>query len=75
MLTTLFSEQNQEKMAWAQIVMSIVALAVFMFLGTKAQIVEIGVITMITWTGTALAHLSAAQGNKKLVEDKDQDGQ
>lgn len=32
-----------------------------------------GVVTMITWTGTALAHISAARANRELVVQNDID--
>lgn len=61
-------EKLDEGLAWLQIALSVPALFIFMFLNTKNQIQLIGLVTMVTWTGTAIAHLSAARGKKKVME-------
>lgn len=70
-----FSERMQNHVADIQIVASLICLIVFFFLNTHWRIFLIGVVTMVTWTGTALAHKSGAEANEKLVVDKDDDGQ
>lgn len=58
------------RVAWAQAILSVPSLIVFLFLNTKGQIVLLGVVTMITWTGTALSHISAARANLEIVTEK-----
>ncbi len=70
-----FNETAQKITAWVQIVAAILCLVLFFFLTVKQQIFLIGIVTMVTWIGTGLSHLSSAEANEKLVEDTDYDGQ
>lgn len=75
MLRIPFSERAQNHVADIQIIASVICLVIFLFLNNHWRIFLIGIVTMITWTGTALAHKSGAEANEKLVKDKDHDGQ
>lgn len=65
------NEENMVKIAWTQVILSIPCLVVFPFLSTKWQIILLGVVTMITWTGTGLSHISASRANRELVVTDD----
>lgn len=69
MLRIPFSERAQNHVADIQIVVSLICLVLFFFMNTRWKINLIGVVTMVTWTGTALAHKSGAEANEKLIKD------
>lgn len=67
MLTNLLNEESMVRIAWAQAILSLPSLVIFNFLNTEWRIWLLGIVTMITWTGTALAHISAARANREIV--------
>lgn len=66
----LLNEKSMVRLAWIQAFLSIPCLIIFPFLTTQKQILLLGLVTMITWTATALAHISAARANLEIVTDK-----
>lgn len=63
----MLNEKNMVRIAWGQAILSLPCLVIFNFLSTEGRIWLLGIVTMITWTGTALSHISAARANKEIV--------
>jgi hypothetical protein len=59
------------RLAWLQAGLSLPCLIVFPFLSLEHQVLLLGVVTMVTWTGTALAHISAARTNLEVVNTEE----
>jgi len=69
-LDRLLNEDNMVKIAWGQAYLSLPCLLVFPFLSLQYQVLLLGIVTMLTWTGTALNHISAARANREVVLQK-----
>jgi hypothetical protein len=62
-------EKRMVRLAWLQLWMSLGCIPVFLVpIPTSTKVVVLGLMSALTWTGTALGHISAARANKAIVE-------
>jgi hypothetical protein len=62
-------EKRMLKLAWVQLWLSLVCIPVFLApFPSSLKLIVLGIMSALTWTGTALGHISSARAHKAVVE-------